>query len=310
MNKHYIAIHGRSNKPPAHILEDSWLRAINDGRKQTTHSLINKSQFSMAYYADVFYQQPLYFDPEPYLPSLPKPSPLEPYVPSLPFLPYLPDMSDIPSNHSPIPLAVDKDHLSEMMEQNKWRLDNRFFEPLLSEFGVYRALNYLSKPLLRYWLTDVYHYFHDPAFALEIEKPLIRLLQQYRHHSITLISHSLGTVIAYNVLQKLAAQRTTQDITIDKWITLGSPLGLASVKAQLKRNIQGSLAVPENVSAWHNYSDKRDIVCIDRDLADDFAKNSSGVRVQDFQVVNAYPGNPHKSYGYLQGLGMYLSSRK
>ena len=107
-------------------------------------------------------------------------------------------------------------------------------------------------------------------------------------------------MIAYNVLQKLAAQRTTQDITIDKWITLGSPLGLASVKAQLKRNLQGSLSVPENVSAWHNYSDKRDIVCIDGDLADDFAKNNSGVSVQDFQVVNAYPGNPHKSYGYLR----------
>ncbi|HIF9166854.1 TPA: hypothetical protein ACX6PM_003843 [Photobacterium damselae] len=285
MNKHYIAIHGRSNKPPAHILEDSWLRAINDGRRHVNQPLINKSQFSMAYYADVFYQQPLYFDPEPYLP-------------------------DIPTNHSPTPLAVDEEHLLEMMEQNKWRLDNLFFEPLLSEFGVYRALNYLSKPLLRYWLTDVYRYFHEPAFAFKIEKPLIRLLKQYRHHSITLISHSLGTVIAYNVLLKLAAQRTTQDITIDKWITLGSPLGLASVKAQLKRNLKGSLAVPENVSAWHNYSDKRDIVCIDGDLADDFAKNNSGVRVQDFQVVNAYPGNPHKSYGYLQGLGMYLSSRK
>ncbi|MGR5465315.1 hypothetical protein ACPV5G_20470 [Photobacterium damselae] len=275
MRKRYIAIHGRSNKPPAHILEDSWLRAINDGRKRVNQPLINKSQFSMAYYADVFYQQPLYFDPEPYLP-------------------------DIPSNHSPIPLAVDEDHLSEMMEQNKWRLDNLFFEPLLSEFGVCRALNYLSKPLLRYWLTDVYRYFHDPAFALEIEKPLIRLLQDYRHYSITLISHSLGTVIAYNVLQKLAVQRTTQDITIDKWITLGSPLGLGSVKAQLKRNLHGSLAVPENVSAWHNYSDKRDIVCIDGDLADDFAKNNSGVSVQDFQVENAYPGNPHKSYGYLR----------
>ncbi|MHA6612417.1 lipase family protein [Photobacterium damselae] len=275
MRKRYIAIHGRSNKPPAHILEDSWLRAINDGRRHVNQPLINKSQFSMAYYADVFYQQPLYFNPEPYLP-------------------------DIPTNHAPTPLAVDKEHLSEMMEQNKWRLDNRFFEPLLSEFGGYRALNYLSKPLLRYWLTDVYHYFHDPAFALEIEKPLIRLLQQYRHHSITLISHSLGTVIAYNVLQKLAAQRTTQEITIDKWITLGSPLGLASVKAQLKRNLKGSLAVPENVLAWHNYSDKRDIVCIDGDLADDFAKNNSGVSVQDFQVVNAYPENPHKSYGYLR----------
>ncbi|ENX3948401.1 hypothetical protein ACFO1C_003776, partial [Photobacterium damselae] len=274
MRKHYIAIHGRSNKPPAHILEDSWLRAINDSRKQVNQPLINKSQFSMAYYAYVFYQQPLYFDPEPYLP-------------------------EIPTNHPPTPFAVNEEHLSGMMEQNKWRLDNRFFEPLLSEFGVYRALNYLSKPLLRYWLTDVYRYFHNPAFALEIEKPLIRLLQQYRHHSITLISHSLGTVIAYNVLQKLAAQRTTQDITIDKWITLGSPLGLASVKAQLERNLKGSLAVPENVSAWHNYSDKRDIVCIDRDLADDFAKNNSGVSVQDFQVVNAYPGNPHKSYGYL-----------
>lgn len=275
MNKHYITIHGRSNKPPAHILENSWLRAINDGRRHVDQALINKSQFSMAYYADVFYQQPLYFDPEPYLP-------------------------DIPTNHSPIPLAVDEEHLSEMMEQNKWRLDNLFFEPLLSEFGVYRALNYLSKPLLRYWLTDVYRYFHDPAFALEIEKPLIRLLQQYRHRSITLISHSLGTVIAYNVLQKLAAQRTMQDITIDKWITLGSPLGLASVKAQLKRSLQGSLAVPENVLAWHNYSDKRDIVCIDGDLADDFVRNNSGVRVRDFQVVNAYPGNPHKSYGYLR----------
>ncbi|HIF9179478.1 TPA: hypothetical protein ACX6QL_000506 [Photobacterium damselae] len=82
------------------------------------------------------------------------------------------------------------------------------------------------------------------------------------------------------------------------------------MKTQLERNLWGLLAVPENVSAWHNYSDKRDIVCIDGDLADDFAKNNLGVSVQDFQVVNAYPGNPHKSYGYLQGQGIYLSSRK
>lgn len=70
-----------------------------------------------------------------------------------------------------------------------------------------------------------------------------------------IIAHSLGTIIAYNVLKEI--NRDRYDIRM--LITLGSPLGVKSVQRQLT----GQLAHPNSLKGhWHNLFDPNDYVSL------------------------------------------------
>lgn len=70
-----------------------------------------------------------------------------------------------------------------------------------------------------------------------------------------IIAHSLGTIIAYNVLKAIEKK----DYDIKMLITLGSPLGVKSVKRQLK----GRLSFPSSLKGdWHNLYDPLDYVSL------------------------------------------------
>ncbi len=127
---------------------------------------------------------------------------------------------------------------------------------------------------------------------------------------IMLIAHSMGTIIAYDVLRDIG--RAKPEFTVAEFVTIGSPLGLPHVKAKIieERDYDGSDAervrTPSVVARkWVNYADKRDPVALDTHFADDYGPNRSGVQVEDDLVLNGYvspSGEPnyHKSYGYLR----------
>lgn len=68
---------------------------------------------------------------------------------------------------------------------------------------------------------------------------------------VVIVSHSLGTVVAYSLLR----QSTTQIKPI-LFVTAGSPLGIDIVKQRLGP----PLICPPNVPSWLNVSDKEDFV--------------------------------------------------
>ena len=110
----------------------------------------------------------------------------------------------------------------------------------------------------------------------------------------------MGSLVAYDALKSIERRANLADIRVAHWITLGSPLGLAALKG-LTLGRHGACRTPACVrKSWMNFSDPRDWVCLDTRLGDEYAANGSGVQARDASVWNDYPGNPHKSYGYLR----------
>jgi pimeloyl-ACP methyl ester carboxylesterase len=118
---------------------------------------------------------------------------------------------------------------------------------------------------------------------------------------VLIIAHSLGSVIAYDLL---ASQPKWMGSLSVQLLTLGSPLGLGYVQAR----VLGAMKVfPTAISRWDNISAYGDMVSLDATLQDDFIKmielgvletitDITGILAR-YQDVNG--ANPHKSYGYL-----------
>jgi len=135
-----------------------------------------------------------------------------------------------------------------------------------------------------------------------IRERLYKVLKKFQGHSIMLIAHSMGSIISYDVLKN-----HENDIAIDTFVTIGSPLGLPIITGKIIKEQGGisTLTVPNNINNdWYNFSDLEDKVAINYDLADDYAPSLSGVKITDFEIYNNYEvngiRNPHKVYGYLR----------
>lgn len=129
-------------------------------------------------------------------------------------------------------------------------------------------------------------------------------------HRVLLIAHGTGSVITYDVLWQLSrderfASRYAQH-KIEALVTLGSPLGNASIRKRLLGAGAGDDAVfPTNLISWHNLSAEDDYTCYDSTLANDFSKMLNRrliSRIQDYRVFNLAVrygrSNPHSSLGY------------
>jgi hypothetical protein len=105
---------------------------------------------------------------------------------------------------------------------------------------------------------------------------------------VVVVSHSLGTMIAYDVLSepRFAARG------VPLLVTLGAPLGYTEIQDVIAR----PLRIPVPVQLWANFADPLDVVTLDTTLADDF---SGGSRIIDTQVDNLSSNN-HDSGGYLR----------
>ena len=149
-------------------------------------------------------------------------------------------------------------------------------------------------------LSDLGRYYTEESDRTAVRGSLSDVLERHRNDEIMLIAHSMGSIVAYDVLREMG--RTGRPVEVKQFVTIGSPLGLAHVKrkAQLERQ-DTRLRTPSIVTrSWINYADRRDFVSLDSHLRDDYRANSRDIRVEDDRVLNDYPDNPHKVYGYLR----------
>ena len=158
-----------------------------------------------------------------------------------------------------------------------------------------------SRRVMEEKLKDLHAYYNDENIRTKLQKCLKSELEKHKDKRIMLISHSMGTIIAYDVLCQLASEG--EELTIEHFITMGSPLGLPFIteRIQVPRG-KKKPAVPDNVKKWTNFSDMSDPVCADPCLADDYESNKEGVGIVDQIVLNDWPHDSlsHKSYGYLR----------
>ncbi|CAN7737734.1 hypothetical protein [Neorhizobium sp. LjRoot104] len=109
-----------------------------------------------------------------------------------------------------------------------------------------------------------------------------------------LVTHSLGTVIAFKLLRELEMQGA--NIEIPLLVTLGSPLGLEAFKKKLGPPRRRAAFVKR----WVNFFDPSDIVALGKNLDE----ATFGPGIENDGSVNNTTSNAHGIIGYLPHQGV------
>ena len=188
----------------------------------------------------------------------------------------------------------------------------------LSTFSAITTMTIANMAAIKYATADMGAYLLrrkvGSAVRERLQAPLRRAL--LRGDDICLVSHSMGCMVAYDVLWKfsrMSEYRAIQDKgTKVRWITLGCPLGEAGVKANLydanERSFPGGTDKhPKDIiSTWHNVAAVDDFISHDATMKGDYRlmkKYGFLQEIRDRRIYNCYAesgtSNPHKFYGYL-----------
>jgi hypothetical protein len=149
--------------------------------------------------------------------------------------------------------------------------------------AVQRALNALSHSrffaniALNTFVADlkqVYTYLHDEAVRGEAQRRIENVITDQTR---VLVGHSLGSVVAYEVLC------AHPEWPVSTFVSLGSPLGIRNlIFERLRPAPENGVGVwPKVLSHWSNIADGGDIVALVKKLRTRF-----GDRVQDRLVHN------------------------
>ena len=257
-----IGIHGLSNKPEHNVLESGWKAAILEGLKKNEGIDNIKLDFTSVYWADVMYDN---YDKDAAIYKAAKQGSLKTY----------------------------NENWLDTLREKTFDWGGNILDSLKKNFGI----NSLADKVLESKLKDLYKYYQNNNLRNTLRSRLKEEILKHKDKRIMILSHSMGTIIAYDVLREIGKGDST--MRIDYFITMGSPLGLPHVKYKITQE-SALIRTPSIVKKWSNFADKRDPVALDTHLASDYAANNEGVQVQDDLVANDWGGINHKSYGYLR----------
>ena len=272
-----IGIHGLANKPPAAEKPGYWKNALIEGLQRNCGKTTDDLSFDFVYWANLRYPEgPIAFanNPEYYFKE--------------------PGTGPFPAYHS-----------------SKWAEIINLATKIVGDEGNFLDLHtgvaHVGDFVLERELKDLAAYYEDMEFRNAVRGLLTTKLKEYKQSRIMLIGHSMGSIIAYDVLRLLG--RDDPNFRVDHFVTIGSPLGMPHVKYRISQE-NDLVRTPSIVGRWTNFADRRDIVAVEAKLGDDYEPNDQGVKVADVPVINAYrspfdrdpPNKPnyHKSYGYLR----------
>ena len=289
-----VGIHGLANKPEPSVLASWWEASIREGLMKNRGVEDAEFKFIMVHWAKFLYKnlqhQDSDFDFDPLYLN-------QPYVEA-------------------VAGALERYDEGIGDRIRKWGTD--IAGTIMEKIRGPLRLSKIEDRLLESKVRDL-DYYYDKDKQLKDGTGVRRSVRQVLMGELTeaikplkddrlmLIAHSMGTIIAYDVLRDLG--QDIPDFNVEQFVTIGSPLGLAAVKARIyseRSYADVPVRTPSVVKEkWVNYADPADTVAVDAHLRDDFGPNASGVRVVDHLVHNDYTApsgqrRPHKSFGYLR----------
>jgi hypothetical protein len=144
-----------------------------------------------------------------------------------------------------------------------------------------RNVTGVSQSTIEVFLRDVFLYTQRPAVQRAIDAIVADVLKP---DTAVVVGHSLGSVVAYNVLRAAARK-------VPHYVTVGSPLGIRAIRKTLV-----PIGNPIGAKGWYNAYDTRDVVALyplDRNNFDvDPAITNNG-------AVQNWTDNRHGIIGYL-----------
>ena len=293
MAKVIVGIHGLANKPEKEVLKEWWEESLREGLKINEKINSPTFEFHMVHWADLLYRHPLHNEKNF---SFDKLYNDEPYV------------------------EATKDALKKYDDNflDKARAGVfDFIGDAADTLKQYAGMDSVADFLIGRLVKDLDFYYDNRKIQdrnggltdtqTVLRQELLNALAPIKGESIMLISHSMGTIIAYDALRDLG--RMDPDFELSHFVTIGSPLGLPHVKTKIikERSYDNKVRTPSVVkNSWMNFADKKDPVAADIFLKGDYTANEAKIEVVDDLIANDYiaPGkkkhNHHKSYGYLR----------
>lgn len=134
---------------------------------------------------------------------------------------------------------------------------------------------------------DVHDYLKNPGIQHFIESGVREAIPSGEESIV--VAHSLGTVVAYNLLRREGEARGWK---VPLFVTLGSPLAVTAIKQALR-----PLQFPAVVSAWFNAMDPDDVVALHPLEPSRFAVPDPGI--ENYTGVDNQTSNQHGISGYL-----------
>jgi len=164
--------------------------------------------------------------------------------------------------------------------------------------GQFEIASWLPRPvkqaIIRKAAMEAYYFLFDKEYQLpdgtrhqvrrELRDRLIKDLRAAQEvaERIVIVSHSMGTMIAYDVLRNVA-----DCPQVDTLFTLGSPLGITEIQDELRAEKVNGVDFPaDTLLRWVNVFDPIDPICgASPRLANDYAPVDSKT-VEDLQESN------------------------
>ena len=283
---HVTFIHGISNKPEQKALAALWLTALCD--EPSPLDLAAKGvSCEMVYWADVLYEAPLAAEDGLEMVAAEEGVDLAGLAASA------------DDNAEAAWISAMQQRLGVTPDQHMGQDEGRGVPPegTLSD-GLERIPlpDFAKDAFLKHFLRDVHHYLFNVGFSPrpgveykvqdEIRSRFIAALR--RGASLepphVVISHSMGTVIAYDCLKRAAGCPA-----VDAFITMGSPLGIDEIQDKLRPEWSQDDGFPsERVRGkWINFFDRIDPVSrLNPYLASDYRRNAV-MFVEDVAQTNA-----------------------
>ena len=261
-SKLIIGIHGLANKPPKDTLAEWWEKAMVEGLNKNSRLPVTSLDFLSIHWADVMYDSP---DPKP----------------------------DAYREAAPGALKYYRDGWMDYLRARVMDAGGDFLDFMKDKLDIDEP----AEKVLKAKLPDLYRYYKEDSIRNELRGRLRGAILDNRDKRLMLVAHSMGTIIAYDVLRELG--RVDPTLSIEHFVTIGSPLGLPHVKHMIAKE-SPFIRTPSIVKRWSNLADRRDPVALDTHLSDDYEENYAGVKVKDDLVMNDWGGINHKSYGYLR----------
>ena len=184
----------------------------------------------------------------------------------------------------------------------------QFEDAAVATFELLPVPWFVKRRLMKIFLRDVHHYLFDVEFEprrgekrriqTEIRR---RTIERLREGHATggkhvVVAHSLGTVIAYDCLQ-----RVRDCPVVDGLLTIGSPLGLSEVQDRLEPEYSKDDGFPRKLlGSWVNVYDALDPVAgFDPTIADEYRRDGARV-IEDINEPNEGVWR-HSLVKYLRG---------
>jgi hypothetical protein len=276
---HVTFIHGIANKPAPDVLHDLWLRSLahDNGVDLGAEGVTS----SMVYWADVLYESP---DTEGAYESAGE-------FESGAAIPPKEDFAIDMSWRDKL-TANEKKQVEALVQKLGFEAAGEDdFAPPVEEIGPeFERIPlpwWLKRRLMEALLRDVHHYLfnteHSPRpgetyrVQDEIRQRTVAALQEgsARPGPHIVMSHSMGTVIAYDCLKRVAGSPQ-----VDALMTIGSPLGLDEIQDLMKPEWSRKDGFPADrvAGTWANIFDRLDPVAgFDPKLSNDYQRGGAKV---------------------------------